>query len=109
MSGVLAIIGGSGLYDVESLEDVEERWVSTPYGAPSDAVIRGRMKGTDTTVLFLRGTGAGTASPERDQLPREPLRAQAARRDPRALGQRRRSMKEEIARGISWSSISSSI
>src|SRR6185503_2782814 len=59
MSGVLAIIGGSGLYDVESLENVEERWVSTPYGAPSDAVIRGRMKGTDTTVLFLPRHGRG--------------------------------------------------
>ncbi len=63
MSGVLAIIGGSGLYDVESLEDVEERWVSTPYGAPSDAVIRGRMKGTDTTVLFLPRHGRGHRIP----------------------------------------------
>lgn len=63
MSGVLAIIGGSGLYDVESLEDVEERWVATPYGAPSDAVIRGRMKGTDTTVLFLPRHGRGHRVP----------------------------------------------
>lgn len=63
MSGVLAIIGGSGLYDVESLENVEERWVATPYGAPSDAVIRGRMKGTDTTVLFLPRHGRGHRIP----------------------------------------------
>jgi 5'-methylthioadenosine phosphorylase len=63
MSGVLAIIGGSGLYDVESLENVEERWISTPYGAPSDAVIRGRMKGTDTTVLFLPRHGRGHRIP----------------------------------------------
>lgn len=63
MSGVLAIIGGSGLYDVESLEDVEERWVATPYGAPSDAVLRGRMKGTDTTVLFLPRHGRGHRVP----------------------------------------------
>jgi 5'-methylthioadenosine phosphorylase len=57
--GVLALIGGSGLYDVEMLEDVEERHVSTPFGPPSDAVIRGRMKGTGTTVLFLPRHGRG--------------------------------------------------
>jgi 5'-methylthioadenosine phosphorylase len=63
MSGVLGVIGGSGLYDVESLENVEELHVSTPYGAPSDAVIRGRMKGTDTTVLFLPRHGRGHRHP----------------------------------------------
>jgi 5'-methylthioadenosine phosphorylase len=59
----LAIIGGSGLYDVESLDNVEELHVSTPYGAPSDAVVRGRMKGTDTTVLFLPRHGRGHRHP----------------------------------------------
>jgi 5'-methylthioadenosine phosphorylase len=63
MGGVLAVIGGSGLYDVEALEGVEERWVQTPYGAPSDAVLAGRMKGTDTTVLFLPRHGRGHRVP----------------------------------------------
>jgi 5'-methylthioadenosine phosphorylase len=59
----LAVIGGSGLYDVESLEHVEELHVSTPYGAPSDAIVRGRMKGTETTVLFLPRHGRGHRHP----------------------------------------------
>ena len=35
---VLGIIGGSGLYDLPGLEDVEERIVTTPWGEPSDAL-----------------------------------------------------------------------
>src|SRR5689334_18293064 len=100
MSGVLAIIGGSGLYDVESLEDVEERWVSTPYGAPSDAVIRGRMKGTDTTVLFLPRHGRGhrhppSAIPYRANLCALKLLGATHVLSVSAVG----SMKEEIAPG----------
>jgi 5'-methylthioadenosine phosphorylase len=57
--GVLAIIGGSGLYEMGWLEDVEEVSVSTPFGLPSDAVLRGRVRGGDTTVLFLPRHGRG--------------------------------------------------
>src|SRR6185436_14384703 len=46
-------------YDPGDLEGVEERRVETPYGEPSDAVICGRMKGTDTRVLFLPRHGRG--------------------------------------------------
>ena len=35
----LGIIGGSGLYELEGLTQVEEVRVETPFGAPSDAVI----------------------------------------------------------------------
>jgi 5'-methylthioadenosine phosphorylase len=63
VSGVLGLIGGSGLYDVELLDHVEELHVSTPYGAPSDAVVRGRMRGTGTTVLFLPRHGRGHRHP----------------------------------------------
>jgi 5'-methylthioadenosine phosphorylase len=59
MSGTLAVLGGSGLYVVDDLESVEEVWVSTPFGSPSDAVLRGRVKGTDTTLLFLSRHGRG--------------------------------------------------
>ena len=62
-AGVLALIGGSGLYDVEMLDHVEELHVPTPYGAPSDAILRGHMKGTDTTVLFLPRHGRGHRHP----------------------------------------------
>lgn len=56
---VLAVIGGSGLYDPEFLEDVEEVRLATPFGPPSDAVLRGRARGTGTTMLFLPRHGRG--------------------------------------------------
>ena len=58
MSGhVLGIIGGSGLYDIHGLDHVEEVRVDTPFGAPSDAVVRGRLG--DATLLFLPRHGRG--------------------------------------------------
>ncbi|HSO00602.1 MAG TPA: S-methyl-5'-thioadenosine phosphorylase [Candidatus Nanopelagicales bacterium] len=55
----LAIIGGSGLYEMDWLEDVEEVSVATPYGLPSDSILRGRVKGEDAAVLFLPRHGRG--------------------------------------------------
>jgi len=54
---VLGVIGGSGLYEVEGLTSVEEIQVDTPYGPPSDLVVRGRLG--DTTLLFLPRHGRG--------------------------------------------------
>ena len=34
----LGIIGGSGLYEIDGLEDRHEKTVDTPWGAPSDAL-----------------------------------------------------------------------
>lgn len=53
----LAIIGGSGLYALEGLEQVQEVALSTPFGDPSDAVVRGTLHGT--TLLFLPRHGRG--------------------------------------------------
>jgi 5'-methylthioadenosine phosphorylase len=47
----LGIIGGSGLYELDGLTDVESVQVSTPFGSPSDAIVRGRLG--DVTMLFL--------------------------------------------------------
>ncbi len=58
---VLGVIGGSGLYDIEGLEDVRERDVETPYGAPSDRVVEGRLG--DARVLFLPRHGRGHVHP----------------------------------------------
>jgi 5'-methylthioadenosine phosphorylase len=41
--GTLAIIGGSGLYDLPGLQDTRWETVDTPWGAPSDAIFRGRL------------------------------------------------------------------
>jgi 5'-methylthioadenosine phosphorylase len=53
----IAVIGGSGLYDLAGLEDVEELSVETPFGPPSDAVVCGRMDGA--RMLFLARHGRG--------------------------------------------------
>lgn len=58
---VLGIIGGSGLYDLPGLEDVEERIVSTPWGEPSDALCIGRVG--DTRIVFLPRHGRGHRIP----------------------------------------------
>ncbi len=58
---VLAVIGGSGLYDIPGLTDVEDVRVETPFGPPSDAIVRGRLK--DTTLLFLPRHGRGHRIP----------------------------------------------
>ena len=47
----IGIIGGSGLYKMEALKDIEEITVDTPFGAPSDAIITGSLHGT--RVAFL--------------------------------------------------------
>ena len=48
---VLGIIGGSGLYDLPGLVDVETVLVESPWGAPSDAPRRGRIG--QTSIVFL--------------------------------------------------------
>jgi 5'-methylthioadenosine phosphorylase len=53
----LGVIGGSGLYELPGLAEAEEIAVDTPYGAPSDAVVRGRLGAT--TMLFLPRHGRG--------------------------------------------------
>ena len=36
---VIGVIGGSGIYDIEGLEDKVWRQVATPWGMPSDALL----------------------------------------------------------------------
>ena len=47
----LAIIGGTGLYQLDSLEDIQEHVVKTPFGEPSAPIIEGNITGQH--VLFL--------------------------------------------------------
>ena len=54
---VLGIIGGSGLYDIEGLEDKVWRQVPTPWGLPSDALLFGRIG--DIRCVFLPRHGRG--------------------------------------------------
>ena len=54
---ILGVLGGSGLYELEGLEDVREHAVSTPFGAPSAPVVGGRLGAAE--VLFLPRHGRG--------------------------------------------------
>ncbi|HUS65238.1 MAG TPA: S-methyl-5'-thioadenosine phosphorylase [Kofleriaceae bacterium] len=54
---VLGVIGGSGIYDLDGLRDVEELSIETPFGAPSGPLVRGRLG--DTTMVFLSRHGRG--------------------------------------------------
>ncbi|MBE9248282.1 S-methyl-5'-thioadenosine phosphorylase [Dolichospermum sp. LEGE 00240] len=51
----IGIIGGSGLYKMEALKDVEEIEISTPFGSPSDGIILGTLE--ETRVAFLARHG----------------------------------------------------
>lgn len=53
----LGIIGGSGLYEIDGLEDRREETVDTPWGAPSDALVHGRIG--DVKLVFLPRHGRG--------------------------------------------------
>ena len=54
---VLGIIGGSGLYAIDGLEDTRWEHVRSPWGEPSDQLYFGTLQGT--TVVFLPRHGRG--------------------------------------------------
>lgn len=51
------IIGGSGLYSIPGLTDIEEKRVSTPFGDPSDAYVIGTLEGKRVAFLARHGRG----------------------------------------------------
>src|SRR5438105_4484170 len=53
----IGIIGGSGLYQMEGVENPAEQRAKTPFGEPSDAVIGGRMHGRQVYFLPRHGRG----------------------------------------------------
>ena len=53
----LGIIGGSGLYEIEGLEDASWTPVDTPWGKPSDAILTGRLGGVGMAFLPRHGRG----------------------------------------------------
>jgi 5'-methylthioadenosine phosphorylase len=54
---VIGIIGGSGLYQIDGLTDIEWRRVPSPYGAPSDELCFGRLGGVQVVFLPRHGRG----------------------------------------------------
>ena len=57
MTNKLAIIGGSGLYDVEEFKDRELLDLKTPWGKPSDQILKTKFRGKE--VFFLPRHGKG--------------------------------------------------
>jgi 5'-methylthioadenosine phosphorylase len=51
----IGIIGGSGLYKMEALEEIEEIVLDTPFGSPSDVAIAGQLEGTPVVFLARHG------------------------------------------------------
>ncbi|MBX3231463.1 MAG: S-methyl-5'-thioadenosine phosphorylase [Labilithrix sp.] len=58
----LGVLGGSGLYEMEGLRDVQELDVDTPYGKPSDVLVMGTFE-NGTQILFLPRHGRGHRIP----------------------------------------------
>src|SRR5438094_9838805 len=55
--GRIGVIGGSGLYRMEGMSDVEEVAVHTPFGDPSDVITIGKVE--DVPMAFLPRHGRG--------------------------------------------------
>ena len=53
----IGVIGGSGLYEMAELEDVEEVRVDTPFGDPSDRIVLGSLGGRRVAFLPRHGRG----------------------------------------------------
>ena len=53
----LAIIGGSGLYDVEEFKDREFIEINTPWGKPSDNILKIRYNNKEVYFLPRHGSG----------------------------------------------------
>ena len=54
---LIAVIGGSGLYQMPALKEATEHVLETPYGPPSDAIVTGLLGGVPVAFLARHGRG----------------------------------------------------
>ena len=54
---MIGVIGGSGVYDIDGLENVRRETVESPFGKPSDQLMFGRLAGVDLVFLPRHGRG----------------------------------------------------
>ncbi|MFU8774026.1 MAG: S-methyl-5'-thioadenosine phosphorylase [Anaerolineales bacterium] len=54
---VLGVIGGSGLYDMPEMQDIEEITLTTPFGEPSTPIIIGRLEEKKIAFIARHGNG----------------------------------------------------
>lgn len=57
LQAAIGVIGGSGLYRMEGMTDVEEVAVKTPFGDPSDVITIGKVEGVPVAFLPRHGRG----------------------------------------------------
>jgi 5'-methylthioadenosine phosphorylase len=53
----VGVIGGSGLYEIEGMGNIEEIAVDTPFGRPSDSLVLGTLAGVRVAFLPRHGRG----------------------------------------------------
>ena len=53
----IAVIGGTGLEDIEGLKDIQQVNIDTPFGQPSDAITIGKLDGIGIAFLPRHGRG----------------------------------------------------
>ena len=53
----IAVIGGSGIYDIDGLKDAKWVQVATPWGKPSDQILTGTLDGVEMAFLPRHGRG----------------------------------------------------
>lgn len=53
----LAVIGGSGLYEIPGLQNAREQTVDTPFGRTSAPIVTGTLEGTPVAFLARHGVG----------------------------------------------------
>ena len=51
----IGVIGGSGLYQMEGLTEVQSVRIDTPFGDPSDEYVMGRLQGSEVVFLPRHG------------------------------------------------------
>jgi 5'-methylthioadenosine phosphorylase len=56
-SARIGVIGGSGLYEMPGLFDLEEVTINTPFGSPSDSIVVGKLEGVSVAFLPRHGRG----------------------------------------------------
>lgn len=56
-SALIGILGGSGLYQMEGLNEIEEHTIVTPYGSPSDVMVTGHLDGASVAFMARHGRG----------------------------------------------------
>ena len=60
----IGIIGGSGLYGIDALEDAQWLRIDTPWGAPSDELLTGAIEGVRFVFLPRHGRGHRIPPPD---------------------------------------------